>query len=66
MPNLIAEVPDLDICHYCKRPIRPEQDAVWEPPAAAPAEEGFGAPLVPKRAHADCYDKVVAAIEQTD
>ena len=54
-------MPDLDICYYCKRPIRPQEDAVWEPPTA---EEAFGAPIIERHVHAECYEKAVTAIEE--
>ena len=56
-------MPDLDICHYCKRPIRPDDLSVWEPPAA---EEEFAAPLIAKHVHADCYEQAITAINQAE
>jgi hypothetical protein len=49
--------PELELCVYCKKPIKPGDDYVPVEPAAQESHD-FGKPIYQKYAHAECYEQM--------
>jgi hypothetical protein len=52
-------MPELEICAYCKKAIKADDDFVKVEPAA-PDSKQFGAPMYEQYAHAQCHDQMAA------
>lgn len=50
-------MPELEICVYCKKPIKRGDDYVPVEPAAQESHD-FGKPSYQKYAHAECYGQM--------
>ena len=51
-------MPELEICTYCKKAIKADDDFVKVEPTAQ--DSSFGAPMYPQYAHAKCHDQMTA------
>jgi hypothetical protein len=52
-------MPELEICAYCGKAIKADDDFVKVEPAAQDSSRQFGAPMYPQYAHAKCHDQMV-------
>jgi hypothetical protein len=55
-------MPELELCAYCKKPIKPDGLFVKVEPAAQDSRN-FGKPFYQQYAHSECYEKM-HALEQ--
>ena len=55
-------MPELELCVYCRLPIKPEDDSVKVPPAPQEPRQ-FGEPQFDKYAHAKCYEQVAGPLK---
>jgi hypothetical protein len=52
-------MPELEICAFCKKAIKPEDEFVKVEPPGQDSQQ-FGAPMYQQYAHAKCHDEMVA------
>jgi hypothetical protein len=52
-------MPELEICAYCGKAIRADDEFVKVEPAAQDSKQ-FGAPMYRQYAHVTCHDQMVA------
>ena len=52
-------MPELEICAYCGKAIKVDDDFVKVEPPAQDSKQ-FGAPMYQQYAHAKCHDQMVA------
>jgi hypothetical protein len=57
-------MPELELCVYCKKPIKPDDQYVETKPAAQDSKD-FGKPIYPQHAHAKCYEQMQALENST-
>ena len=55
-------MPELELCVYCRLPIKPEENSVKVPPAPQEPRQ-FGEPQFDKYAHAKCYEQVAGPLK---
>lgn len=48
-------MPELELCAYCEKPIKPEHNSVKVEPAAQDSRD-FGKPIYEQHAHVECYE----------
>lgn len=55
-------MPELELCVFCKKPIKPGDEYVPVEPAAQDPHR-FGEPVYERHAHAECYEKMLTLEE---